>query len=84
MEPMTATKSIQIVSSRPPKDLNVELAPEDTVSAILERVGLDPNQYWLMRPGDQAEYELSEMPYSDVSDGEKLHIIPNSIVGALS
>lgn len=81
MEQLPLSKFVQIVSSRPPKQVTVEVNPDDTASAVLEKAGLDPNGSWLMKPGDQADYAPTEIPFGDVSDGGKLHVIPNSLVG---
>ena len=82
METAMPSKFIRIVSSRPPKEAMVEISPDDTASVVLEKAGLDPNGSWLMKPGDRAEYEPTELPFNDVSDEGKLHVIPNSMVGS--
>jgi hypothetical protein len=79
----TTTKLIRIVCSRPRKDVSVEVLPDDTASAVLEKAGLDPNDYVLIQPGDQADYEPTACIYSDISDGCKLHTIQQSTVGGV-
>jgi hypothetical protein len=74
------TKLVHIVSSRPPKDVAVEICPQDTASDVLERAGLSPNDM-LMKPGDQADYSPTDLPFNDVPDGAKLHVVAHSIVG---
>lgn len=82
MESMTLTKNIRIVSSRPPKEVIVEITPDDTASSILEKADLNPNDYMLMKPGDKADYAPTEMVFETVPEGGKLHVIQSSTVGA--
>lgn len=82
MEILTSTKTIRIVSSRPPKEAIVEITSDDTASAVLEKAGLNPNDYMLMKPGDKADYAPTEMVFDTVPDGGKLHVIQSSTVGA--
>ena len=76
----TQTKMIHVVSSRPLKDVTIEIVPEDTAASILEKADLDPNSL-LMKPGDQADYGPTDLPFPDVPDGGKLHVVPSSTVG---
>lgn len=78
------TKTITVVSSRPLKEVPVEIVPQDTASDILEKAGLNARDHMLMRPGDQAEYGPTDLPYSEVPNGGKLHVVPHSTVGARS
>ena len=78
----TQTKLITIVCSRPLKEVPVEVGPQDTASDVLEKAGLNSNDHMLMKPGDQADYGPTEMPFGDLSDGGKLHVVPHSTVGA--
>ena len=75
-----AVKLISIVSSRPPKEVAVEVTPNDTAADILEKAGLDP-QDMLMKPGDQADYAPTDLPFETIPDGGKLHVVPQSVVG---
>ncbi len=77
---MSEIKHVHIVSSRPLKTVDVEVAPQDTAAAILEKAGLDPNDM-LMRPGDQNAFEPTDLPYSEIPDRGKLHVVPFSGVG---
>jgi hypothetical protein len=82
MNPVTnQTKMIHIVCSRPLKDVPVELAPQDTASDILEKAGLASDDYMLMQPGDQSDYNPTDLPFHDIPDGGKLHVVPHSTVG---
>ena len=77
-----ATKLIQVVSSRPPKTVLVEIEPGDTASSILQKAGLDPNDGMLMKPGDQDAYNNTDLPYDDLPvSGGKVHVVPQSTVG---
>ena len=76
------TKLVNIVSSRPLKQVPVEIGPEDTAADVLDRAGLDAQDHMLMKPGDQADYGPTELPFDDVPDGGKLHTVPHSTVGA--
>jgi hypothetical protein len=78
----TATKLIQVVSSRPPKSVLVEVEPSDTATAILTKAGLDPNDGMLMKPGDQDAYNNTDLPFDSLPEsGGKLHVVPQSTVG---
>lgn len=81
MTATTTTKLIRIVSSRPPKEVAVEITPDDTASSVLEKAGLNANDNMLMKPGDQADYGPTELVFDTVPEGGKLHVIPNSTVG---
>jgi hypothetical protein len=78
----TQTKLIEIVCSRPLKTVSVEIDPHDTASDVLEKAGLNAEDHMLMKPGDQADYGPTEVPFHDVADGGKLHVVPHSTVGA--
>ena len=79
----TATKLIQVVSSKPPKTVLVEVEPTDTASAILQKAGIDPNDGMLMKPGDQDAYNNTDLPFGDLPEaGGKCHVVPQSTVGA--
>jgi hypothetical protein len=78
----TETKLVHIVCSRPLKDVPVEVYAEDTAAAVLEKAGLNSGDYMLMKPGDQADYGPTDLPFADVPDGGKLHVVPHSTVGA--
>jgi hypothetical protein len=77
----TSTKLVTIVSSRPRKEVPVEMTPQDTAAAVLEKAGLNPNDNMLMKPGDQADYGPTDLPFEDVPNGGKLHVVPHSTVG---
>ena len=77
------TKLVHIVSSRPLRDVPVEITPQDTASAVLEKAGLSPNDM-LMKPGDQADFGPTDLPFNEVPDGGKLHVVPQSTVGELT
>ena len=81
METSTETKTIIVASLRPLKQEHVEITPEDTASAILERAQFDPNEYQLLRPMDQDVFELQEQVFPSVADGSKLHVVAESRVG---
>ena len=82
MTPVTdQTKLIDIVCSRPLKKVSVEVSPQDTASDVLEKAGLSSRDYMLMKPGDQADYDPTELPFDDIPDGGKLHVVPHSTVG---
>lgn len=74
------SKTITISSSKPTKDTLVEIFPDDTATAILEKAALSPRDM-LMKPGGQDEYEKTALPFPDVPDGGKLHVVPFSGVG---
>jgi hypothetical protein len=74
---ITVTKQVHIVCYRPLKDVGVRVAPYDTAAAVLEKAGLEANDYMLMRPGDQADYGPTDLPFKDCPDGGKLHCMPN-------
>ena len=76
------TKLIHIVSSRPLKDMTVEIGPDCSAGDVLEKAGFNPVDYMLMRPGDLADYGPTELPFDEVPDGGKLHVVPHSTVGA--
>ena len=78
----TQTKHIRIVSSRPSKEVAVEITRDDTASSVLEKAGLNASDYMLMKPGDQADYAPTDLVFDTVPEGGKLHVIPNSTVGA--
>ncbi len=84
MQTDTQIKTVKIVSTRPRKEVTVDVAPEDTASAVLEKAGLDPNDQMLMMPGDKADFEPTEAVYPQVSEGGKLHVVPQSTVGELA
>ena len=75
------TKLVHIVCSRPLKELSVEVTPHDTAAAVLTKAGREPEDM-LMKPGDQDAYEPTELPFDDVPDGGKLHVVPHCTVGA--
>lgn len=77
----TQLKTIQIVCSRPLKEVPVEIYPHDTASDILDKASLNARDHMLMKPGDQAEYGPTDLPFHDVPDGGKLHVVPHSTVG---
>ncbi len=76
----TQTKTITISSSKPTKEILVEILPDDTAAAILEKAGLSPRDM-LMKPSGQEEYPPTSLPFADVTDGGKLHVVPFSGVG---
>ena len=76
------TKLVYIVCSRPLKEVPVEANPQDTAAAILEKAGLNAADFMLMKPGDQADYGPTDLPFADIPDGGKLHVVPHSTVGA--
>jgi hypothetical protein len=75
-------KLVTIVSSRPRKEVPVEILPQDTAAAVLEKAGLEPNSSMLMKPGDEVDYGPTDLPFNEVPDGGKLHVVPHSTVGA--
>ena len=78
----TTTKLVQVVSSRPPKTVLVEVEATDTASAIMQRAGLDPNDGMLMKPGDTDAYGNTDLPFDDLpASGGKVHVVPQSTVG---
>ena len=78
---MAETKTVHLVSSRPRLDLQVQVSPTDTASTVLNNAGLDPNDHYIIKPGDQTEFGLDETVYQHVSDGGKLNVVPQSNVG---
>jgi hypothetical protein len=78
----TETKLVHVVSSRPRKEVPVEITAQDTASDVLEKAGLNAADQMLMKPGDQADYAPTDLPFKDVPEGGKLHVVPLSTVGA--
>jgi hypothetical protein len=76
----TTVKRVTIVSTRPRKEVVVEVSPQDTASDVLEKAGLAPDDL-LMQPGDQADFEPTSLPFDAVPDGGKLHALKQSSVG---
>lgn len=78
----TATKRFRVVCTRPRKETWVEITEDDaSASAVLRKAGLDVNGYYLLKPTDQTEYQLSESVWNDVDNNGKLHVVPQSDVG---
>lgn len=75
------TKTVHLVSSRPRKDIQVTVGPTDTATDVLQRAGLDPNDQFIIKPGDQTEFGMDEPVFPHVADGGKLNVVPQSIVG---
>lgn len=78
---MNGNKTVHLVSSRPRRDVQVQISPTDTASAVLEKAGLDVNDHYLIKPGDQTEFGMDETIYDSVSDNGKLNVVPQSNVG---
>ena len=81
MDTMTQTKKIDIVSDHPLKKVRVDAEPQTTASEILQKAGFNPNQFHLIKKGDPDQYEPEALPFADLNDGEKLHVLPESSVG---
>ena len=81
MTTTTETKSIRIVCTRPRREKIVEVSSDDTASAVMEKAGLNPNDYILMKSGDEDEFNLGDQVHGEVSSGGKLHVVPQSDVG---
>lgn len=82
MESATQTKSVRLVSDRPPKDIAVEVNPSDTAANVLEKASLSAGEYHLLKPGDRSYFDPTEPVWNDAIDGGKLHFVARSKVGA--
>lgn len=78
---LTNSKTVHLVSSRPRRDVQVQISPVDTASDVLSRAGLEPNDHYIIKPNDQAEIGMDETVFPHVSDGGKLNVVPQSDVG---
>jgi hypothetical protein len=78
---MNDTKTVHLVSSRPRRDVQVQIGPTDTATDVLTRAGLSPNDSYIINPGNQAEFKMDELVHPAVSDGAKLNVVPQSSVG---
>ncbi len=74
----TDTLMVRILSSKPKKEVLVEIVPGDTATAVLEKAGLDANDYMLMMPGNQNDYAPGDSVWESAPDGGKLHVVPSS------
>jgi hypothetical protein len=75
------TKNVRLVLTRPRKEIPVAISPEDTASTALQKAGLDPNDYYVLKPSDQTEFGMAEPIFNHVEEGGKLHATPQSNVG---
>jgi len=73
-------KSVLVVSPRASQGTSVTIAPQDTASDILEKAGLSPRDM-LLKPGAEAEFAPTDLPFEEVPDGAKLYVVPASTVG---
>ncbi|MBI4454743.1 MAG: hypothetical protein HY644_02465 [Acidobacteria bacterium] len=83
---MSQPRRIRVSCDVPERTVdNIEVRPDTSASQILEKAGLDPSQYVLLKKGNNGSYSKGDFPYKDITvDGEKLHATASSEVGALS
>lgn len=78
---MIEQKTVHLTCSRPRLDTQVKVTPTDTASQVLRNAGLDPNDHFIIKPGDQTEFAMDEPVFPHVADGGKLNVVPQSNVG---
>jgi hypothetical protein len=71
---------IKVVSDKPYKEMKVTIEPDTTAAQIIEGFGLDTNLFMLAKKDKSSFYKLEDQPFSDLRDGEKLHIVQHSEV----
>ena len=81
METAVQSKNVRLVCSRPRKEFTIEVAPDDTASSLLEKAGLNADDYIILKPGDQSDFQPAEAIWKEAVDGGKFHIVPQSSVG---
>lgn len=82
VEPTTDCKQIYVACSRPRIKTQVQVAPSDTASDVLGKAGLNADDYVLLKPADMADFSPTEAVFPEISDGIKLHAVPDCTVGA--
>lgn len=74
------TKTATVVGTHPPKEITVDVDPEDTAAAIVDKAGLDPGTL-LMMPGDEGIYAPTALPFEELPPKAKLHTVSDATVG---
>ena len=80
-EAVAAKKSVRLVCSRPRKEFTVDVTPDETASSLLEKAGLNANDYIMLKPGDQSDFQPADAVWGEAVDGGKFHIVTQSSVG---
>ena len=76
------SKKIRVVCERPAVDTEVTVERVDTPDDVVRKAEQRPSDFALMRPNNESRFEQGRAIWNDVEDGDKVHLVPMSTVGA--